>query len=548
MTSTLPDFSPSPSAVPAAADANALAALFPAATVAAPASALPTEFASLMGVAPASAAATPPAATRQAAPESPAGLVSGASTSMRLLAAPARPAAPGTAALITVDPTRPVSVAPVITAVDLVSVVEPVEEPAEPAQPLEITRDMLAAAAAFVTSLLQTLLPRVPLPEFSAVAYQRSLPAGAGAALWASGLAGAETAPASGLPTGETTAAKAAPGPRVFTLAADGAIELKLDLAQFQPGELNPKQVAAASVKISAELQRSGEIAVRLEAAAALPGADLRSQAPAASLGREIFAGKFPAGKFALESPVQPAERKFVFTGDKQVKTASPVAGISVAKTETTMPVAPIEEARTTRNPEPFSVLPPRVDFQVIVPPAERVTVPAAAPAGQNLAERAVETVTNLVDTQFSASMQKSGSVHLQLRFGGEDLSVRVEIKDGAVQIDFRTDSAGLRSALAREWQVVAAQSPEQMRRYLEPVFSPNTSPAPVSDEAPSSFGRQQQPAQQDLPSRQARESWHDSASPFSRRSQLSDSFVPEPAVPRGPAFLPTSLRLSALA
>lgn len=212
------------------------------------------------------------------------------------------------------------------------------------------------------------------------------------------------------------------------------------------------------------------------------------------------------------------------------------------------MPVVPTEEARTTRNPEALSVLPPRVDFQVIVPPVERVIVPTAAPAVQNLAERAVETVTNLVDTQFTASMQKSGSVQLQLRFGGEDLSVRVELKDGAVQTDFRTDSAELRSALAREWQVVAAQSPEQMRRFLEPVFSPNTSPLPSSDEPPSAFGRQQQPAQQDLPSRQARESWNDSTHSFSRRSQLSDSFLPETAVPRSPAFLPTSLRLSALA
>lgn len=214
------------------------------------------------------------------------------------------------------------------------------------------------------------------------------------------------------------------------------------------------------------------------------------------------------------------------------------------------MSVAPTQEARPPRNPEAFSVLPPRVDFQVIVPPQERVTVPTAAPAVQNLAERAVETVTNLVDTQFTASMQKSGSVQLQLRFGGEDLSVRVEIKDGAVQTNFRTDSAELRSALAREWQVVAAQSPEQMRRYLEPVFSPNTntSPTPSSDESPSSSGRQQQQAQQDLPSRQGRESWNDPANPFSRRSQLSDSFIPEPAAPRSPAFLPTTLRLSALA
>ena len=212
------------------------------------------------------------------------------------------------------------------------------------------------------------------------------------------------------------------------------------------------------------------------------------------------------------------------------------------------MPVAPIEESRFTRNPELFSVLPPQAEFQVVVPAAERITDPAAAPAGQNFAERAVDTVTSLVDTQFSASMQKSGSVQLRLRFGGEDLSVRVEIRDGAVHTDFHTDSPELRSALSREWQALAAQSPEQLRRYLEPVFSPAPSSVPASADTPAAFTRQQQPSQQDLPSRTPREPWVEPSSPFSRRSQLSDSFIPEPAVTRGPAFLPTSLRLSVLA
>lgn len=209
------------------------------------------------------------------------------------------------------------------------------------------------------------------------------------------------------------------------------------------------------------------------------------------------------------------------------------------------MPVAPTEESRFARNPETFSVLPLRAEFQVVVPPAERITVPATAPAGQNFAERAVATVTSLVETQFSASMQKSGSVQLRLQFGGEDLSVRVEIRDGAVHTDFHTDSSELRSALSREWQAMAAQSPEQLRRYLEPVFSP--APASASADPSSSFTRHQQ-SQQDQPARTPRESWADSASPFSRRSQPGDSFIPEPAATRGPSFLPTSLRLSVLA
>ena len=62
------------------------------------------------------------------------------------------------------------------------------------------------------------------------------------------------------------------------------------------------------------------------------------------------------------------------------------------------MPVAPTEETRSTRNPETFSALPLRADFQVVQSPTERITVAPAEPAGQNFAERAVATVTGLAE------------------------------------------------------------------------------------------------------------------------------------------------------
>lgn len=210
------------------------------------------------------------------------------------------------------------------------------------------------------------------------------------------------------------------------------------------------------------------------------------------------------------------------------------------------MPAAPIEEVQTVRHAETSSVLPVRPDFQVTPAPAERITAPVEASAGQNFAERAVATVTGLVDAQFSASMQKSGSVQLRLKFGGEDLSVRVELRGGAVHTDFRTDSAELRAALTREMQAVASQSPEQLRRYVAPVFSPAT-PASAGDSQQQSPGRQQQAAQQDLPQRPPRPLF-DEAAPFAQRSLLRDSFFPEPVAARAPVLLPTSLRLSALA
>jgi hypothetical protein len=142
--------------------------------------------------------------------------------------------------------------------------------------------------------------------------------------------------------------------------------------------------------------------------------------------------------------------------------------------------------------------------------------------------------------------MQKSGSVQLHLKFGGEDLSVRVELRDGAVHTNFRTDSAPLRAALEREWQAIASASPEQLHRYADPVFSPGSN----NQSASSSHGdarQQQQQAQPDGQQRAPRESFSDHPA-FNRRSLVSETFVPEPPAPRMAAFLPTSVRLSALA
>ena len=213
------------------------------------------------------------------------------------------------------------------------------------------------------------------------------------------------------------------------------------------------------------------------------------------------------------------------------------------------MSVVPTEEPHSPRNPEILSVLPVRADFQVVQPTTERITVEAAAPAGQNFAERAVATVTSLAEAQFSASMQRAGSVQLRLKFGGEDLTVRVELREGVVHTDFRTDSPALREALAKEWQAVTAAAPGHLQRFLDPVFSPASSSGTLGDSGAQQHSAQrqaQQQAQQEQLAQRA-EAWA-SQSPFSRRSALSESFVPEPAAPRVPVLLPTSLRLSALA
>jgi len=539
MTSSLPDYSSSPVNSPAT-DTSPLTLPFPAGGSATGIDSGPVPgFDTLMG---ASAGPVP-----GPAPQSPVGIIPGANSPTRMISNPAPVAS---AAVLPAQPVisgYELNAAQAASGLAPVAPAAPTTTPSIPAGHREVTRDMLEAAASFVTSLLQAALPEVQVPPFSGVAAQGE-PVSGGTTGSPTGATRASAQTRTADPTPGPTAPNAlAPAPE-FILATDGAIELKLDLGQLKPAGTKPALPSDPSqiLTVNAELQRPGEIVVRLEAAAAVPASD--SAGSAGATGRAIIAAKYPGLKISVESLGPAGERNFVFTGDKQVKTQSSVAGISVAKSDTTMPAAPIEEIRATRNPEPFSGTSGRAEFQAVMPPPDRTSVPSDGSAGQNFAARAVDTVTSLVDTQFSASLQKSGSVQLRLRFGGEDLSVRVEIRDGAVHTDFHTDSAELRSALTREWQALAGESPEQMRRYLEPVFSPAAASAPAASDPSSPFARQQQSSQQDQPSRSPREPWAEPANPFSRRSQLSDSFVPELAVTRGPAFLPTSHRLSVLA
>lgn len=336
-----------------------------------------------------------------------------------------------------------------------------------------------------------------------------------------------------------------------LAVSPDGSVEFKIALPPQAVADLksaNPK-FEELPVDIHAELEVPGQPVVRVEATGF---AAAEAPIDASAVHRENFAGKIRSLKRVREAEESVVERNFEFTGDKQVKSRSPQAGIGVAQADSIMPAAPTEEPRAARKPQDTSVLPVRAEFQVAQTPAERITAPAPGPAGQTFAERAVDTVTGLVEAQFSASMQKSGSVHLRLKFGGEDLSVHVAIRDGAVHTDFRTDSAPLRAAIEREWHTVATASPEQMQRYAEPVFG--TGSAHSNSNSPFSQGdsrqqtAQQHQAQPDAQQHRAPREGFDGSSAFNRRSLVSESFVPEPPAPRVPALLPTSLRLSALA
>ncbi len=408
----------------------------------------------------------------------------------------------------------------------------------------EVSQDTLEQAAAFVAGLMQTLLPEVTVPALAGGAAQSAPTAKAGQEPGVPAAQVAGVSPEGARVTGQTAKTdEAAAANFEVTQAADGAVDIKLDLPQAKNAE-GKADASGTAVEIKAELELPGQAVMRLEANGSF------SSETGAQTAQANFAAKKGRSKTGLDSGESTCEINFVSTADERVKTRSPESGITVAKTEATMPTSTSDETRATSNQVTHVGLPARGEFSVAWPSAEKTAEAAVAPVENNFAERAVATVTGLAEAQFSASMQKSGSVQLKLKFGGEDLSVRVELRGGTVHTDFRTDSAELRAALTREMQAVAGESPDQLRRYAEPVFSPATASSSSSGDSYQQPGRQTT-AQQDLSQQQQQRmprTQQEEMAPFARRSLLRETFFPEPAAPRAPALLPTSLRLSALA
>lgn len=238
-------------------------------------------------------------------------------------------------------------------------------------------------------------------------------------------------------------------------------------------------------------------------------------------------------------------EKTFLTAGNKSVRASARHAGIAVAQTPGTMAAAAFAQHRALEKPELPVVASPRLDLlpvQPRSPEAEYVASAELPPASEAFAHRAVQTVVHLADAQFSASLNRTHSVNLRLKFAGEDLTVRVELRDGAVHADFRTDSPELRTLLQNEWQAVVAAPAEQRVRFSDPVFGPAGHPggAPASQDQ---SGRQQSPG------RPAEE--FAGQSPFAVRPVRQAPGGPVDSVDaaaRVPLMPPTALRLSVLA
>ena len=166
---------------------------------------------------------------------------------------------------------------------------------------------------------------------------------------------------------------------------------------------------------------------------------------------------------------------------------------------------------------------------------------PTLAPV---LAERAVQTVLNVVDAQQSNALQ-GGSVKLDFNFGGQALAVHVQMRGGEVHTEFRTSSPELRTALSNEWRIAEGQRSPDGVKLAEPVFSSGNGGSSTanggSPQQDFSF-QQRNPQQQHQPAEQT------AFARVGRTPVTPTSDVPEDLPSSSPVTIPTSVHLAAMA
>lgn len=297
------------------------------------------------------------------------------------------------------------------------------------------------------------------------------------------------------------------------------------------PGRNSLPAEGAAVVTATVELADGSTVALEVPAKPAIEPRVEKNAALAVEKNPSDFRSRATLGK------------NFLSTDDKELKPAVEKAGIAVAETRPTMFALPHD---------PLPAVQPTVPALVTMVSSAAVSAepPAAAPdlTAASLAHRAVATVTNVVEAQAASKLQPVPSVQLKFKFGSEDLAVRVELRDGVVRTEFRTDSSELRTALAHEWKMVAAAQPESALRFLEPVVSP-ASPGHAGSNA---FAQQQQQQQQGQSASQQQQHSRAAAELFGsigRSAPASSRSSGETGSnPVAPVVLPTSVHLSAVA
>jgi hypothetical protein len=230
----------------------------------------------------------------------------------------------------------------------------------------------------------------------------------------------------------------------------------------------NSSSKPAPELTISLDVAGTTVATVQVDASMAKPASKV------ALAGAEKFAGKIRLPEQAKQGARGALEKNFLNINEEELTKAEESDGIGVAETKPTMPAF---FATRQITPERFeSAAHGWISDSVGTQPTAESAITPETTAAASLARKAVDTIQNVIETQHVRT-DHMGVVSLNFKFGTEDLAVRVQLRNGEVHTQFRTDSSDLRSALADEWHaLVVGQGAEAGSRLIEPVFAPSNS------------------------------------------------------------------------
>ena len=226
--------------------------------------------------------------------------------------------------------------------------------------------------------------------------------------------------------------------------SAAGVAPLRTTEAQALAVAVDPTAVQATAMPRNSQASKS----LRPGIQSAEKFASLEAKQAAAG-------GLPPSGPIKIQSEAAALEK---------VETTAPALGTSAANWGKLMP----QDTRNTLDllPQPGSA------GAVLETGSTLSATPARSEGVSQPASQAVEMVREIREIADGLSQVERNSVEVEFDFGSrERLSVRVEYRDGVVQATFKTDSAELRDAIAREWRQSAGND-SRPYRVADPVFT----------------------------------------------------------------------------
>jgi hypothetical protein len=230
-------------------------------------------------------------------------------------------------------------------------------------------------------------------------------------------------------------------------------------------------------------------------------------------------------------TPVDDTAQKKVLASYLQQDTSyAGKIGIDSANAASAMPAATADHATPI----------PGVELSGTLQGTATAALPTAGaahdPSTAARAAQAVETVISLVDAQASRAQGSASAVKLNFNFNGDDLAVRIEMSNGVVHTQFRTDSAELRGAIASEWQASSPAPQNRAMIFTAPSFSGSGGQSDAALTSDGGASRRQEPGSPDTQTGTWPHAGH-------ARSQTQESRVP-PAT----ASIPTVRHLQTFA